>query len=99
MLMKKAGMVTVGVAATLVAAAPLASANESHEPAQDSGSCAFTGGTGGTARSGDASGGLAASGLNFGGTGGSNILNIADCSSFLNGNGNGNHLGSGNVIG
>jgi hypothetical protein len=79
--------------------APLASANESHEPAQDSGSCAFTGGTGGDAGSGDASGGLAASGLNFGGTGGSNVLNIADCSSFLNGNGNGNHFGSDNVFG
>jgi len=100
-LIKKLGLVTVGVTAGLMAAAPLASATPSHHDSDEgsSSSCAFTGGTGGTARSGDAEGLLVgATGLNAGGTGGSNIGNIADCSSFLNGNLNGNHVLSDNDV-
>jgi hypothetical protein len=97
---KKVGIVTVGVTASLMAAAPLASAHESSHADEGSSSsgCAFTGGTGGHAGSGDATGVLAGSGLNLGGTGGSNILNIADCSSFLNDNLNGNHVLSDNDL-
>jgi hypothetical protein len=104
-LIKKLGLVTVGVTASLMAAAPLASATPSHHDSDEGSSsssssgCAFTGGTGGSARSGDATGLLVgATGLNAGGAGGSNIGNIGDCSSFLNGNLNGNHVLSDNDV-
>jgi hypothetical protein len=100
-LIKKLGLVTVGVTATLMAAAPLASATTSHHDSDDGGSsgCAFVAGNGGDAGSGDASGLLGgATGLNAGGIGGSNIGNIGDCSSFLNGNLNGNHVLSDNTV-
>ena len=107
-MIKKLGLVTVGVTATLMAAAPLASASECHDDgghsdhhessSEDTGGCSFVAGNGGDAGSGDASGALAATGGNLGGIGGSNILNIGDCSSFLNGNGNGNHVLSDNSL-
>jgi hypothetical protein len=101
-LIKKLGLVTVGVTASLMAAAPLASATTTHHDSDEGSSssgCAFTGGTGGDAGSGDAEGLLVgATGLNAAGNGGSNIGNIADCSSFLNGNLNGNHVLSDNDV-
>ena len=71
-MLKKAGMVTLGVTAGLMAAAPLASASESghHGPP---GECI------GGVHNGDAEGLLA--GVNAG-----NVLNIGNCSNILNGN-------------
>ena len=102
-MIKKLGMVTVGVTAGLMVAAPFASAGQApqhqdHHGAKCSG-CAFTGGTGEGSSSGEAKGALAAvSGATVGGLGGSNIGNIADCSSFLNDNLNGNQLLSNNKL-
>ncbi len=101
---KKVGIVTVGVTAGLMAAAPFASAGEApqndHHDRHASSDCDFTGGTGEGSRGGDANGDLAGiAGAAVGGIGGNNIGNIADCSSFLNDNLNGNSVLSGNKIG
>ncbi len=107
MLLKKAGMVTVGVAATLFAAAPLASASEchddgghrDHESSSRHGDCSFLGGTGEGSSGGDANGELAGiAGAAVGGIGGNNVGNIADCSSFLNHNLDGNQVLSNNSL-
>ena len=99
----KVGMITVGVTAGLMVAAPFASAGEApqhpdHHGAKSSG-CSFTGGTGGGSSSGNAKGELAAvSGATAGGIGGNNVGNIADCSDFLNHNLNGNDVLSHNSV-
>ncbi|WP_328303040.1 hypothetical protein [Actinomycetospora sp. NBC_00405] len=97
LMMKKFGVVTVGVAAGLVAAAPFASAHESqHEGhgqrdahSNDSASCNVTGG------SAEANGGISGDSL-LGNVltqtpvGGSNVANIV-CNDILNGNLSGNN--------
>ncbi len=107
MLLKKAGMVTVGVAASLLAAAPLASATECHEDSDhhetsssssSSDDCSFLGGTGEGATGGTGSGAVALGGAAVGGLGGNNLLNVANCSDFLNHNLNGNQVLSGNSV-
>ncbi len=100
-MIKKLGLVTVGVTAGLMAAAPLASATTTHHDGGDEGSssCSFTGGTGEGSRGGDANGALAGiGGAAVGGIGGNNIANIADCSDFLNDNLNGNQVLSNNDV-
>ncbi|MDD7919443.1 MULTISPECIES: hypothetical protein [Actinomycetospora] len=93
-MIKKLGVVTVGVAAGLMVAAPFASASEGghghgggHE---DSGSCNVTGG------SAEANGGidgdaLAGNLLAQAPVGGANALNIV-CNDILNGNASGNNV-------
>ncbi len=99
-MIKKFGLVTVGVTAGLLAAAPFASAHESAGDHQESGNCSFVGGTGEGATGGDANGEIAGiGGAAVGGIGGNNALNIADCSDFLNHNLNGNEVGSHNTLG
>ncbi|MDD7965336.1 hypothetical protein [Actinomycetospora lemnae] len=94
-MIKKLGVVTVGVAASLLAAAPLASATECHDEhehheRESSGDCNVTGG------SAEANGGI--SGDSFLGNalaqapvGGANILNIS-CNEILNDNLSGNSV-------
>lgn len=101
-MIKKFGMVAVGATAGLLVAAPLASATESagahHEDSGGGSSCEFTGGNGAATNDGAAEGPIAAAGA-IGGLGGSNLLNIADCSDFLNDNLNGNTVGADNTVG
>jgi hypothetical protein len=92
---KKLGVVTVGVAAGLVVAAPFASATESHHGSghghgHDSGSCNVVGGEA------EANGGI--DGDAFAGNllgqapiGGNNILNVT-CNELLNDNLSGNDV-------
>lgn len=94
-MIKKMGVVTVGVAAGLMAAAPFASATESHgdhhgDHHRDSSSCNVVGG------SGEANGGI--SGDAFAGNllaqapiSGNNVLNLT-CNRILNDNLSGNDV-------
>ena len=97
-MIKKLGVVTVGVAAGLMVAAPFASATEGGHGhgghgghgARDSGSCNVTGG------SAEANGGidgdaLAGNLLAQAPVGGANALNIV-CNDILNGNASGNNV-------
>jgi hypothetical protein len=96
---KKMGVVTVGVAASLLAAAPLASASEcshdsdhheSHETRSSSdNNCNVTGGDA-TANS-DISGDSLANAVSQAPVGGANLLNLT-CTNILNDNVSGNHL-------
>ena len=94
-MIKKLGVVTVGVAAGLMVAAPFASATEGGHGhggghGDDSGSCNVTGG------SAEANGGiegdaLAGNLLAQAPVGGANALNIV-CNDILNGNASGNNV-------
>ncbi|MHC1558488.1 hypothetical protein ACR9E3_06010 [Actinomycetospora sp. C-140] len=93
-MIKKLGVVTVGVAAGLVAVAPFASATESHHGGEhghghkDSGSCNVTGGDA-TANGGVDGDALVADALAQAPVGGANAANIV-CNDILNGNLSGN---------
>jgi hypothetical protein len=89
---KKMGVVTVGVAAGLMVAAPFASASECHEDSDhhettsssSENNCNFEAGDG-TANS-DISGDSMANAVSQAPVGGNNVGNILNCSSILNGN-------------
>ncbi len=105
-MMKKLAVVTVGVSAGLMMAAPFASATESHHDGGDdhgsssSEGCSFVGGTGEGSTGGTGSGLLAGvGGASVGGIGGNNVGNALNCSDFLNDNLNGNSVGSDNTVG
>ncbi|GAA4800877.1 hypothetical protein GCM10023200_42130 [Actinomycetospora chlora] len=93
---KKMGVVTVGVAAGLLAAAPFASATEcSHDSdhheshSSSDNDCNVTGGE--ATANGDISGDSLANTLAQAPVGGSNLLNLT-CTNILNDNVSGNHL-------
>jgi hypothetical protein len=91
---KKLGVVTIGVSAALVAAAPFASATESHHGHdghhKDSGSCNVNGG-GAEANGGIDGDAFAGNLLAQAPIGGNNILNIT-CNDILNDNLSGNDV-------
>jgi hypothetical protein len=93
---KKAGLVTAGAVAALLAASPLAFATDEPGPAPDGKQCAFTGGS--------ASADSAITGDSWWNDvrqmpwGGNNAGNSGNCSDFLNGNGNGNLSGNEIVV-
>jgi hypothetical protein len=90
---KKLGVVTIGVSAALVAAAPFASATESHHGHEghhkDSGSCNVTAGS--ATANGHVAGDALADALAQAPVGGANAANIV-CNDILNGNLSGNVL-------
>jgi hypothetical protein len=97
-MLKKAGLITVGAAATLAAVAPIASATDTHEghegPKHHGGgkACAFDGGDAGAAS--EISGNALANVVAQAPIAGNNIANIANCSDFLNHNLNDNLSGN-----
>ncbi|GAA4890169.1 hypothetical protein [Actinomycetospora straminea] len=94
-MIKKLGVVTVGVAASLLAAAPLASATECHDEHEhhepEAGSdCDVTGGSA-EANGGISGDALLGNGLVQAPIGGANLLNIS-CNEILNDNLSGNSV-------
>jgi hypothetical protein len=91
---KKLGVVTVGVAAGLVVAAPFASATESHGGHdghhKDSGSCNVVGG-GAEANGGNDGDAFIGNLVAQAPIGGNNVLNLT-CNEILNDNLSGNHV-------
>ena len=88
-MLKKFGAVTIGVAASLAAAAPLASAHEGqHHGDAESSSCNVTGGSA-EANGGIGGDALAGNLLSQAPVGGANVGNIV-CNDILNGNLSGN---------
>ncbi len=96
--LKKAGLITAGTVAVLVAASPLAFATEHNDHGRGHGHggggqvCAFDGGNGGAGSL--IAGNSLVNGVVQAPISGNNILNVGNCSDFLNNNLNDNVSGN-----